>query len=312
MNNSSISIVLAMQHLNGTLVYDPKLFWSSLSIWFSVLLIICIFGSVSNFILLFVIVSHKRLRSGCGILIGHLIATYLLMCSIHFPIYGFMLYGRNFWFTLPNNICKYVHYLQVISLYASNWTEACLAINRWIAIVFPHHYPAWTTLKVCLTMVTFCWVFSIVTILPFCFDMVGLLTASAKIGQCVLLARGYLGNLILMFNSYMPYAVVGVASLTIFAKILRSRILSQSRRAAVCHLNNARLARLPEQQLLAKRLNVARVLLISFLFCVLCNLPIPITASFFGAVFNRSPLLNIWLRICLLSQYAFNPVSKRK
>ncbi|OQV13080.1 hypothetical protein BV898_12621 [Hypsibius exemplaris] len=118
----------------------------------------------------------KRLRVGTGFLIFHLVLTGLVMCLIHYPIHIFLVYGSNYWFKVPD-VC-YIYYFLVVTKYTNAWFEAWLGINRFFAAILPSYYPALTTRRFSILMVTSSWLVSAITMLPFCWKRLGLFTLS--------------------------------------------------------------------------------------------------------------------------------------
>lgn len=291
----------------------PAMYECLLTSWLSVMLVITVCGTVSNTVLLIIIGRSKRLRSGTGFLIFHLLATGLLMCGIHYPIHIVLVYGSNYWFTLPANICSYVYYLLIVTKYANNWFEAWLGVNRFVAAVCPLFYSNLTTPKFAVFIVAFSWLFSALTVLPYCMNYLGVFTVSL-LGQCVMRSTSVTGIALQSFNSYAPYAVVCFATVAIVGKTLLRKWHARVPQAAPVIPAPVGLRwRKPilQRLLFHRRTNPARMLFLSFVFCVLCNLPTSVMTSIsFSAAFSSYvPLLRIYLHVCLLSQYAFTPVS---
>jgi hypothetical protein len=297
-----------LQCLNSSSV-SASISRSTLTIWFIVFFTVCAFGMVNNSILFVVIAGSRKLRAGSGLLILHLIATCFLMCGIHYPILAVFVYGQNFWFILPKNICNFIHFLLVTTTYAFFWTNCWLAVNRVIAILFPHKYVTWTTRKVSAFMIVSSWVVGAAGILPACFGIGGRLVLSTS-GQCTYLPTSAVGNWLIGINAYTSYAVEGLACILILGKICLKRLAVRSARVENGLAQTPITKEAVKKRLAFRRqLNFAGTLMLSVLFCALCNLPRSVASTFFFQYSSLVPSLLLWLRILVACQFAFVPVS---
>ena len=186
--------------------------------------------------------------------------------------------------------------------------------RRYIAIIHPHSYRNWVAPKACLVMITFSWAISVATMLPACFGEGGHFVASPGIGQCSLAPTSVVSYAFLSLSTYGPYVVVSLVLMRVVVRTITRRSPGLfTRSSQVCDVAGREIP-LPvvtQPLIIQRRFNVALMLLVSFLFCVACNLPTYITLSFYQSLFLKYPLLTVWLRLSLVSQYAFSSVRSK-
>ncbi|OWA52606.1 hypothetical protein BV898_17054 [Hypsibius exemplaris] len=146
---------------------------SALTVWFATFLAFSLLGILTNDVQFIVIIRSQTLRSGAGALILHVIANCFITSAIHNPVYGILIYGDNFWFARPRDICRYVYFLMSMTQFATNWAEASLAVNRLIAVGFPFAYKAWSTRKVTGMMIAASWLMAGASFLSNTFERSG-------------------------------------------------------------------------------------------------------------------------------------------
>ncbi|OWA54326.1 hypothetical protein BV898_18734 [Hypsibius exemplaris] len=293
---------------NGTTLLqdNSEALHGQLTAWFVLLITFSLFGIISNALLLRIIANHKKLRNDCSRLIIHLLITSLIMCGIHFPINAVVIYGKAYWFVaVPSNICTYIYSIQVATANASNWTEAWLAINRLVAIIFPYHYPKWVAPWPFRAMVAFSWGMGIATVLPIALGFAGSFVMSG-LGHCAMLpgARSLVSIIFLGVSAYGPYIIVGVVLVVILGHSMTFRTVKVTAPADKQEVAQSA----PTIQLRSRRFRVARMLLVSFVFCLVCNIPTYALLSLGARVLVRHPLIFVWMRLSLISQYAFSPI----
>ncbi|OWA52597.1 hypothetical protein BV898_17046 [Hypsibius exemplaris] len=302
MNNFSLVNTSALknftnQHLNGNAIER-----SSMRLWFAAFIAISLIGILTNGVLFCVITRSRTLRSGAGILIIHVIINCLGMSVVHSPITAVLIYGDNFWFAHPRDVCKYVHFLQSIQQYANNWAEVSLAVNRLVAMIFPFAYKAWSTRKVTGMMIAVCWSISGVCSIPFLFEVGGKF-GSTEQGQCIVIqTKGILKSFLTPIAIYVPYGVVGGIAVLVFL-VLYVRGFRSHRSGDGAPGDSTRKA-----VTFRRRLNVTKMLLISVVFDVLCTVTQPMVQAAFPVLYGNSPLLRLWLRWCLALQFPVTPV----
>ncbi|OWA52610.1 hypothetical protein BV898_17058 [Hypsibius exemplaris] len=280
MSNYSFSNTSALN--NSTLYNVSSVERSSLRVWFATFLAFSIVGIFTNGLLFLVIIRSQTLGSGAGVLILHVITNCFITCAVHNPIHCILIYGDHVWFARPRDICKYVHFLLGLTQFANNWAEASLAVNRLVAMIFPFAYKTWSTRKVG-----------------------GKFYATEK-GQCTIQIFGKLGGILTVVAIYVAYGIVGVIAVVVF--------LVMYVRSFRGHHGDSVQRPGPRQVIVHQRRRiVTKMLLISFLFdvmCmyVMCTIPQPMILASLPAIYADNPLLRLWLRSCLVLQFPTTPV----
>ncbi|OQV25473.1 hypothetical protein BV898_00414 [Hypsibius exemplaris] len=279
-----------------------------LALWFAVMIVLCVLAATFNVILLVILCRVKKHRSGTGLLIAHLLVTGILM-SAHYLVHALLVYANDAWhITRHVHTCTVVHYLLTGTMYANSWTEAALGVNRFIATTCPHRYKSWTGRNITLAMIGLCWAIAFGTVLPMCFGRLGRFYASPW-GQCTLQTTSTAGTWIMSVNTYVPYVSVSIAVTAVVGQILVRRF-TQRYHTAVDPMPAPRILRQKHQQRVhnKRQLRVAGMLLLSFLFTVLCNLPLPVMVGQYYKVYMGNPLFRLWLRVGFLLQYLGTPL----
>ncbi|OWA52611.1 hypothetical protein BV898_17059 [Hypsibius exemplaris] len=274
---------------------------SSLTVWFATFVAFSLFGILTNGILFSVIIRSRALRSGAGLLILHVLANGFVENAVHNPIHGILIYGDNVWFVRPHGICTYVHVLMGFTQFANNWAEASLAVNRLVAVIFPFAYKVWSTRKVTGMMIVLSWLISVASYLPNCFGVGGQFYATEQ-GQCTVQIFNKFGSFLVAVAVYVPYGIVGIITVFLFLFMYVRGFGGYRGRGAPWRPGSQ------QDVLYRRRLTVTNMLLMSFLFDVMCAVPLPIFLASFPSVYAGNPLLRLWLRSCLALQYPITPV----
>ncbi|OQV11453.1 hypothetical protein BV898_14249 [Hypsibius exemplaris] len=209
-----------LNRTNGTLVSGS----SAPSIaWYIVTGCLCCIGSLVNILLLAILIVNKRLRGRSGIIILHAVVIYLTICLIYIPLQ--LAQVRSFYspspFFIPN--CWSFHYVYTLTTFLAYWTDAALAVNRFIALCFPFAYPFWSTKKVIVMTLLFCWLVCLGMTLPYLFGYEGQFQQSLRTGLCIY--RSYRvgpGTPVYTMWSvavYVPNAITGVVTVVISVKL---------------------------------------------------------------------------------------------
>ncbi|OQV12704.1 hypothetical protein BV898_13025 [Hypsibius exemplaris] len=121
--------------------------------------------------------------------------------------------------------------------------------------------------------------------------------ALLPLGYCASLAEGIFGLFLTSMRFYVPYAITGGAAVL---------LLWQTRRGRPRAMNQTEDDR-RRQQVVLRRIRMARMMLLIFLWAGLCNIPGNVTAVGFPRLFSQNPVSALWMRTCLVCQYAFTP-----
>ncbi|OQV25472.1 hypothetical protein BV898_00413 [Hypsibius exemplaris] len=306
--NVSLNTLLIAQSSNGTNWSYSSFYGHSLTTWFALMLTLCLSGVITNVLLIIIIALSRKLRSGTGLLILHLLCTDTLLCCLLYPIHVILVYGSNFWFTLPKDICVYTYYPLIVIKFVNNWAEASLGFNRIVAAFLPRFFRTVSTSRSSLFAVLLCWMIVAVPLFPFCFKIMGYFPVS-PVGQCMIIPSSLAGYSIMTVNAYAPYGIVCCAAVCVSAKFLTKKLSLERTRVTVRDLLAP--SQTAQQSLkLRRQITIARMLLISFLFCLLCNTPLSILT---GVTFTQSaqpwfPVLRLWFHLCSVCQYTFTPI----
>uniref|UniRef100_A0A8P0SYX6 KISS1 receptor n=1 Tax=Canis lupus familiaris TaxID=9615 RepID=A0A8P0SYX6_CANLF len=92
-------------------------------------------GLAGNSLVLFVICRHKQMRTVTNFYIANLAATDVtfLLCCVPFTA---LLYPLPAW-VLGDFMCKFVNYMQQVSVQATCATLTAMSVDRWYVTVFP-------------------------------------------------------------------------------------------------------------------------------------------------------------------------------
>ncbi|OWA53942.1 hypothetical protein BV898_18366 [Hypsibius exemplaris] len=277
---------------------------TELTAWIATTLTISFVGALNNILTLRVTRSAKLGKAGVNLLIFHFVAINLLMCLVTLPIAIFiMLAKRDGWF-LPMTTCGYFNALFTTNLSVINWSDAGLALNRLVALYLPHRYKAWSSTAANRAIIMGSWLTSLGIALPFTFSAGGQGTILSVLGLCNITATGPLGAFLSSMITYVSYAISGTGSLLILWKCfgfsrLRTRdvVPDRSGNAAAKYRTTQR------------RLNMAKMLLLTFLWNGICAFPAYVINRIFPYLYGTNPVSVMWVRTLTVCQYAFTPVS---
>nr|KAF6480552.1 KISS1 receptor [Molossus molossus] len=101
-------------------------------LFFGVLMLL---GLTGNSLVIFVICRHKQMRTVTNFYIANLAATDMtfLLCCVPFTA---LLYPLPAW-VLGDFMCKFVNYIQQVSVQATCATLTAMSVDRWYVTVFP-------------------------------------------------------------------------------------------------------------------------------------------------------------------------------
>lgn len=171
---------------NGTLTNVPvwMTFNVELAIWYHAMICISTAGAISNFLIIITILSSKKLRSGCGMLIANLHILLFLQCAINMPILFAPIYQASFSGPPSGTFCRWSFFIYSIILNVVDWADMMIGLNRFIAICFPFSYPRWTTTRMIMAMVVFPWLPGSVIEMCFSFGIGGMFRSLPPWGGC--------------------------------------------------------------------------------------------------------------------------------
>ena len=259
--------------------------------------LICSFALASNIICLIAICTSRKLRHRGTVLVANLVVVCILLSLTVYPISTITtLYVQ--YLPLSRHFCDWSFYYY-FTVHAFVWHECLLSLNRFIAIIVPHSYRAISSRNSLM--------FTIATgyLISFAINSYGFRTNphlyvfSLPFGTCRINPK--IKNSFFSIQSslgvYLPMSVVGISYLIIFISI---------------YVNNHRIRSGPQRvgprTVQAKRVRLARMLFVSFLWNTLSYMPQPVITSFFSDLYLRHPPALFYGRYASLLGVAGNTV----
>ncbi|XP_055348970.1 melatonin receptor type 1A-like [Paramacrobiotus metropolitanus] len=269
-----------------------------LVIWCFATLSISVVGIILYALLLTVIIQRKAYRSGCEILILHQIFVDVVMVAILIPSNILNVYlGQYNLFGYRD--CAAMHFIFMTTLGVSNWSQTTLAVNRFVATLYPHSYKYWVSPVALVCMVAFDWLLTIANNIPEALSVDGSYGFSQTWRNC-----GYWINrpgLFIQFyvaiNIYIPTIVMMLLYLVIFARIGRMRRITVESSSTSLDRRRSRFRR---------RVMMAKILCFTSLWYCACFYPQNIAGSL--RVDGKLVFMQLWLRTLYLCGYILTPV----
>ncbi|OQV12417.1 hypothetical protein BV898_13293 [Hypsibius exemplaris] len=279
---------LLFQNKSATAIpYDS----SALRVWFILTISVSLFGSVLLVLLLSASCRFRELllRGSC-ILIFHSMLIQLLICAVICPILNISSY-----LTLINNTtlvhCPTLIFFNTASDHTDNWAALFLAVNRFVAIVSPHHYDAWVSRKVLICMIIIPWLIGISDSLPVYFGIGGQTIIGPAGCAFETDVDGFYGTLWFVIGAYIPIGLMGIIYTILFVRIGTAN--RNRPNLAVPFEPNGQNARLSTTQ--KRQISIAKMLIGSFAWYCICFLPGPIIVSLFPGVYAVDQMLRLWI-----------------
>ncbi|OQV12703.1 hypothetical protein BV898_13024 [Hypsibius exemplaris] len=254
-------------------------------------------GALGNLLVMLITWPRSSVKSGLDLLIFHFVGANFFMLLVNIPVGVLMIAAKQWGYKAPIHTCAVVQTIFGTGWSAINWMDAALAINRFIALFFPHTYRIWTSKAITWGTVIFTWLISLATNIPLAFNIGGRMVL-LPLGYCAALtSKDNVDTALTTLKFYLPYALTGVAAVillfkTYFGMKSRNRITQRDGRSFVA---------------VVRRFRMARMVLLVFLWTGVCVLPGNIVSVSFAYVFTQNPVSGLWLRTCLVLQYGFTP-----
>lgn len=292
MNNSNVSMN-ALSHSVASISL------SAITTAFGVIITLSFLGGANNLFLTGVIIRNKNLCTGGGILIANLLFIYGLVCMLQYPVYCIMLY-RSYvmkWVYDPR-ICDSLTFLHLLPLSAAAWSDVCLTINRFVAILVPHKYRFFSNKFMVTGMIIFVWAMAFTCVTPALFG-VGFQFTLGSDGTCTTRITGPLSVLWISLGTWIPYAAISAGYLILWVGIAKSKCNQQ-----VAAQPNGHAVPAPANLPSARRMRVTKTLTVLFLWNSVCVIPAPFIAHYVKA----NAMVRIWQRVVPLIDYGTSPV----
>lgn len=297
-----ITFTAAMSDRNATntTAKDWALEHIWLELWVAMMLILAAFGAALNCLLLFIIVSTRKLRTGSGALIAHSIFLETVLCAAALP-----LFTAAFWTSLyyppSSTMCRAVFAVVYTFTYASHWATIPVAINRFVAICYPQNYGSFVSRRFLLCAILFSWTIALCCMGGMISDPVSISMTIAS-GGCVNAPKRpkiYFG--LSSIGTTVPAFIEGVIFVSLFTIPWMQKIFNGQGRIAGEPASVTEAANLQKLQAIrARRLRVTQTVFAAYVWSEVCYMLGPIVLTIVSgnkwmmlAVLLFSPALNL-------------------
>ncbi|OQV13699.1 hypothetical protein BV898_12093 [Hypsibius exemplaris] len=276
---------------------------TELSAWIAVILTINFIGVLINLLLLRITWLAKLQKCGVSFLIVHFLLANLVMSLVSVPAGVFVLLAKRDGWHIDGSACYIVQTLVTINMTVINWADVGLAVNRFVALYYPHRYKAWASTPTNVAVLCCNWFISVATMIPYTFTIGGQGIISAPLGNCFLMMTGRLGPFLTAMMAYVPYTLTGIGSLLILWKCFGYRVLDTATVSSADGDSSVG----ANHRLAQRRLNMAKMLLFTFLWTCVCTLPTYVVNTQFPWLYGANPVSVMWIRPAMTCQFTFTP-----
>ncbi|XP_055348938.1 uncharacterized protein LOC129595835 [Paramacrobiotus metropolitanus] len=294
--------------INLTRPWSPLISLESLTEWFIVSLIICVLGTLSYIVLFLIIFSEKSLHKGTGVLMMHLILTEALLATVHFYLFCADVFRVQTGSTSNRRYCYYSMFTYWVTLFASNWSAAFLAINRLVAVARPHFYRHLTSRTMRASMVASSWLFGLGAAAPIAAGVGGRFDSMPPLGACGIVRTRlqpqteHVYDGVTTVGMYLPLGLTLSIYIGLFT-VMKSnygqkKLTNQVQTSADQNAGRT----------ISRRLVMARMLFASSIWYCLCFYPIPIMMAIVPQIFAKHPMALLWLRTLLFTGFSTKPI----
>ena len=277
-------------------------FHKSLAILCGTVVTINICGAFANGVTLLATITYPPLRqSSSWILLAHCILLDYLNAQFIAP--GLILVTYLGAWPFPAYFCRIWGGVSIIITLAGDWSHAVLAVNRFIAVVLPHHYRPFTTRKMLSLAVAFPWLMACALNVNPVAGLAGVLYQITKpFAGCLPFPANAMYNIeMIALGVYLPSVMIGISYITVLVK---AKISLRMRTG----LEGGEVGR---RSVLKKRYEVSKILFLCFLWFCVSNFANPIAYSYFPVPFLGSPLTQLAIKGLQDVSSAVNPVSSK-
>lgn len=300
-------------HTNSTKVLPLWVSYATeITVWFNTMTFLSVLGTFCNSLLVAVVLSSPKLRAGSGALIAYVHIVLIFQCSVNMPLLFVPVYQASLTNkTATDTFCRDAFPLQWAMSQVVSWVDLMIAINRMVAICFPHNYPKWTDKKTLIMMMIIPWCPGITTIGCLRLGIGGVFRSIPPWGACGATMYPLMGQLNAMLSTAIPIGGSGLIYITIFL-VMAGRSLSLFRLSGN---QSVPLAVVPaiarkERKTIIRRNKSVKILFAVYIWYAACMLPAPLGASLFSQVYSYLPILQLVFRALSLLGYATMPVCK--
>lgn len=276
-----------------------------LIVWAAITFTVCVIGSLLTTLLIAAIITAQRgTRSGSKMLIIHLVIIDLAICLIHAPLNTITtVLGASV--PLPSPWCAFIHFAFLVMLNVGQWSAAFLALNRLIATLAPHQYGKWSERRVVYIKFIVSWIVGVVLNFPPLVTVGGQYMAIPPWFGCGMRPDA---SPFKVWNVgvgvYVPLAIVWLSYLIIFLRSAWENLMINRRVGA-----EGRAEQKGKSSAFRRRLAVSKMLFVSAVWYCLCYFPNALLITAYFEMYQRIPLIQLWLRLLFWCGFAGNPVS---
>ena len=287
--------------------------------WLACSLVICIVVSIILLLLLVTSIHQNSLHTGSRILLVHLMLIQLIICAVFFPMQFEATHHSIVHQDAPHVECQSFILFFISTCFAENWSSVIMAFNRFVAIILPHSYIRCLTKRALTVSILLPWLIGFAISIPTYFGVGAELIWNPKNGVCFTKKKSEVYvTAWFAVGVYCPMALMGVTYSALFLRLITKRraVKVQSRAnvsPASLRVGASVSARPTVRCRNAERrrhVQIAKMLMMSFVWYCLCFIPSPVVTTNFTDLYMRDAILQLWLgRTLSLFGYAASPVS---
>ncbi|OQV25588.1 hypothetical protein BV898_00524 [Hypsibius exemplaris] len=263
--------------------------------------LICLFTFVSNLICLIAICVNPKLKKRGNVLVANLVVVTMLISATVQPLsIASNLYRQ--YHDLPRHFCDWAIYFYILT-HAFVWHECFLALNRFVAIVFPYRFNIISSPKgIVITLI-------LGYAIPICLDLSALIVkphlyvSALPFGSCRFDPNGtntWFPAFHSVIGVYAPICLIGAFYFAIYAAVLLRKFRLRN---LPLNVRSARVAALQ-----SKRMRLARMLFVTFVWNFITFLPSPLVTALVRDAFTNHPPLFFGVRYIALLGVAGNTI----
>ncbi|XP_055350320.1 alpha-1A adrenergic receptor-like [Paramacrobiotus metropolitanus] len=245
-------------------------------------------GAVLSTTLFLTIILRPQLRTGSGILLAHHQLLHMLQTGIVSPFYIVTGWGVFLGASIDGINCTAMFFVCQIVICSEIWSSLFLAVNRLIALIFPHYYSRISSTAAIAGFIITAWVISVAVNLPGVFG-IGSYFAKREV-DCgyTRVTNQHIFNAVGILGKYLPLALQAV----VYGVILFHHFRAQNGLQAAAK----------------KRFNLFRLLLCSYAWYMACYAPYLMTYYGFRRYWFADEVRMGWFMAVQEIGYAGSPV----
>ncbi|XP_055354765.1 nociceptin receptor-like [Paramacrobiotus metropolitanus] len=261
----------------------------------------CFGGGLLNILVVCLILGHRRLRTGCGLLIAHCLIAHTALCMLFFPLSTITVYGRlvAHWDYDASAYCNTFMFLQVATRHVSNWLEVYVAANRLVALCFPFKYRNFAKEKLENEIVAVIWFLGYALAFLGIYE-IGTYYFSLPNGACGYLQKTSWGMLTFVAGNWLPLAIAAAGYAIIYIRMLANNF---KRRRTFALENASQQDRSAEKS----RLSKANMVFMAFFWNSVCYLVFPVMTAVAPQIPFRIPVVPLAMGNVQILGYTTNP-----